>query len=214
MSLADQAFAVIQERIVSGSWAPGHALNRRDLAEDLGMSVAPVLEALVLLERQGLVETMPRVGTRVRAITQDGVRGQMLLREAFEVQAVYLLHGSGLRSHRSALLPLAEAADADYEDQRARWAADLAFHQALVAALGEPALTAAYANVMQLGFFHMINVVIDQQPRRRARDSHVRLLRRLLRVDAASAATAIRHHLASGKLALYTQAENTAEEAA
>jgi DNA-binding GntR family transcriptional regulator len=209
-SLADRAHAAILEHIISGVWPPGRELKRRELALELGMSVAPVLEALVLLERQGLIETIPRVGTRVRTVTREGVRGQMLLREALEVQAVHLLHGAALRPHRAALLPLAEAADADYQDQLARLSADLAFHRALVAAVGEPALEAAYATVMQLGFFHMINVVVDGPAGRRARDSHVRLLQRLQRADAAEAAGAIRRHLASGKLAIYTTAQEAA----
>ena len=202
-SLADRTYAAILERLISGRWAPGHALNRRAVAAELGVSVAPVLEALLRLEQQGLVETIPRVGTRVRTITRAAVRGQMVLREALEVQAVHLAHGADLRAHRATLEPLAIAADADYEDQRARWAADLAFHRALVACAGEPALDAAYTQAMQQGFFHMVNVVITTSPTRRARDSHVRLLRRLVRADAADAGAAIRRHLASGKLAIY-----------
>lgn len=203
--LADRCYHDILDRLVTGTWPPGHRLNRRDVAHELGVSVAPVLEAMVRLEHQGLLETIPRVGTRVRAITAETVYGQMVVRAALEVQAVHLAHGAALRPHRDALAALADEADRPHREPRRRWAADLDFHRALVACAGVPALDAAYAEAMQVGFFHAVNVVVEAPDRRRPADSHTALLRRLLRSDRERAEAAIRRHLASGKLAVFSR---------
>jgi DNA-binding GntR family transcriptional regulator len=65
VSLSEQAYYSIRERILKGEIPLGAPLSRRRLADELGMSLLPVAEALQSLERDGLVESQPRVGTRV-----------------------------------------------------------------------------------------------------------------------------------------------------
>src|SRR3990170_2843791 len=50
---------------------PGPRLSLRGVAGSLGMSMAPVGEALRELSRDGLVESEPRWGTRVRRMTAE-----------------------------------------------------------------------------------------------------------------------------------------------
>ena len=54
------------------------------------MSVLPVSEALRRLEEDGLVESRPRAGTRVRVPSESDVRDLYELREALESQAARL----------------------------------------------------------------------------------------------------------------------------
>ena len=65
-SLAHRAYVEIRDKILKGDLPVGVALSRRKLAEELKVSVPPITEALQHLERDGLVESKPRVGTRVR----------------------------------------------------------------------------------------------------------------------------------------------------
>jgi DNA-binding GntR family transcriptional regulator len=51
------------------------------------MSFLPVTEALLRLEIEGLLESRPRAGTRVRIPTEEDVRGHYAVRAALEVQA-------------------------------------------------------------------------------------------------------------------------------
>ncbi|MQA83851.1 MAG: FCD domain-containing protein [Streptosporangiales bacterium] len=61
---SDSLVSVIAEwiarGIIEGRLQPGHDLNSVDLAERFGTSRTPVREALMLLEKEGLVETPPR----------------------------------------------------------------------------------------------------------------------------------------------------------
>jgi DNA-binding GntR family transcriptional regulator len=80
-ALADQAYAFIRDAITSGRLSAGSKVTERSLAEQLGVSVTPVREALRQLEQDLLVE---RVGIRERRITE--LPGQTL-RETLVIYA-------------------------------------------------------------------------------------------------------------------------------
>src|ERR1041384_4840342 len=89
-SLAAEAYNVVRQRILRGELVLGQVISRRKLAAELGMSFLPVSEALLRLEFEGLLESRPRAGTRVRIPSRQDVRGHFLVREALEVQAARL----------------------------------------------------------------------------------------------------------------------------
>src|SRR5207249_11491172 len=89
-SLAAEAYNIVRQRILRGELAMGQVISRRKLAAELGMSFLPVSEALLRLEIEGLLESRPRAGTRVRIPTQQDVRGHDVVREALEMQAARL----------------------------------------------------------------------------------------------------------------------------
>jgi len=110
-SLVAQAYSGIREEIMRGRLRPGMPLSRRNLAEELGMSIIPVAEALRKLEDDGLVESRPRAGTRVRLHTEDDVRGLYELREALESQSARLFCQRATPGQRQELRRLAQQLD-------------------------------------------------------------------------------------------------------
>jgi DNA-binding GntR family transcriptional regulator len=54
------------------------------------MSFLPITEALKCLETEGLVESRPRIGTRVRIPSEQDIRDSNVIREALESQAARL----------------------------------------------------------------------------------------------------------------------------
>jgi DNA-binding GntR family transcriptional regulator len=96
VSLAEQAYQNIRGRILRGAIPLGAPLSRRRLAAELGMSLLPVAEALQALESDGLVESRPRVGTRVCMPTAEEIRERYEVREALESQAarLYSVHST------------------------------------------------------------------------------------------------------------------------
>lgn len=111
VSLAGQAYVAIRGEILRGQLRPGTALSRRRLARDLGMSVVPVADALRRLEGDGLVESRPRAGTRVRVPTDSDVRELYELREALETQSARLFAERATPAQRLELQRLAEQVD-------------------------------------------------------------------------------------------------------
>jgi DNA-binding GntR family transcriptional regulator len=66
-SASAAAGEVIREAIIDGRLPPGQRLKEEELARELGMSRTPVREALLTLESEGLVESIPRRGATVRS---------------------------------------------------------------------------------------------------------------------------------------------------
>src|SRR5881628_276384 len=111
-SLAAEAYSVVRQRILRGELVLGQAISRRKLAAELGMSFLPVSEALLRLEFEGLLESRPRAGTRVRIPSPDDVRGHYLVREALEAQAAMLFAHVATKQERAELQKLAARVDA------------------------------------------------------------------------------------------------------
>ncbi len=86
-TLGRQAYRALRDRILEGQLQPGQRLSLRGMAHSLGMSMAPVGEALRELSRDGLVESEPGWGTRVRKMTAASLRSQHVLRTALEGEA-------------------------------------------------------------------------------------------------------------------------------
>ena len=113
-TLADQAYQEIRSRILDGVYPLGSALSRRVLASELGMSFLPISEALQRLEHDGLVESRPRAGTRVRVPAVDEILERYQLREALETQAARLFAVNATKTQRAEILRLAKRVDKLY----------------------------------------------------------------------------------------------------
>ena len=87
-SLVDLAATGLRDRILSGDLRPGEKIVEEDLCARLGISRGPLREALRLLTQQGLVEHLPRRGSRVVEWSPDDVLQLFELRSVLERHAV------------------------------------------------------------------------------------------------------------------------------
>lgn len=110
-SLANEAYFTVREQILRGELGIGKVISRRKIASELGMSLVPVSEALMRLELEGLLESRPRAGTRVRIPTEEDVRGHYIVREALEVAAARLFTEVATAQDRAELQKLAARVD-------------------------------------------------------------------------------------------------------
>ena len=76
-SKSQRAYAWIRERITSQEFTPGYRLVLSALADDLGMSVVPVREAIRQLEAEGLVTFKRNVGAHVSMVDDSQYRHSM-----------------------------------------------------------------------------------------------------------------------------------------
>src|SRR3954451_19406901 len=110
-SLAAEAYEFVKQRILHGALPMGQVISRRKIAAELGMSFLPVSEALLRLEFEGLLESRPRAGTRVRIPSREDVRGHYIVREALEVQAAMLFSQVATAAERTELKKMAARVD-------------------------------------------------------------------------------------------------------
>jgi DNA-binding GntR family transcriptional regulator len=86
-NLSDEVFGVLRAGIMSQDLAAGTRLFEVDVAERLGVSRAPVREALRRLEQEGLVESFPRRGAVVVGLPETEIRAVYELRADIESRA-------------------------------------------------------------------------------------------------------------------------------
>jgi DNA-binding GntR family transcriptional regulator len=86
--LRERVLDVLREAIINGDLKPGDALRETELSESLGVSRAPLREALQILSTEGLVETVPYHGTTVRVLTKTDIEELYSLRSVLETFAV------------------------------------------------------------------------------------------------------------------------------
>lgn len=72
--LRDQIYQKIKRDILRGSYKPGEQLSANQLAENYQISSTPVREALNILEQEGFIEVLPRIGFFVARITVKEIR--------------------------------------------------------------------------------------------------------------------------------------------
>lgn len=86
--LVDEVYHRLRELIFQNSYTSGQRLDIDNLAEQLGVSRQPVVEAANRLAREGLLVVRPRVGTFVRQLSLEDVHhilGARLMMEIFAV---------------------------------------------------------------------------------------------------------------------------------
>lgn len=113
--LPELAYRTIREQILRGQFALGAAISRRRLAAELGMSIIPVSEAFQRLAKEGLIESKPQVGTRIRVPTETDIRDRFVIREALESQSARLFAERAGMAERRELGEMAVELDALYE---------------------------------------------------------------------------------------------------
>lgn len=85
--LRERVHDTLRGRIIDGIYQPGHRMVELELADQLGVSRAPVREALRALESEGFVTVVPRKGVVVSVLTARDVQELFDIREALDVLA-------------------------------------------------------------------------------------------------------------------------------
>ncbi len=86
LSQTEQAYEAIKRQIIELHLPPGSQFSEGRLATVAGTSKTPVREALVRLQRDGLVEAMPRSGYRVAPVTLRDTRDLCEFRSLLECE--------------------------------------------------------------------------------------------------------------------------------
>ena len=142
--LRDAAYQAIRDAIINGAIKPGATVSNAALADRLGLSRAPVRDALARLADEGLIETKPQSYTRVTDVDPRDVRdAAVVVRAMHELAtraAVPRLTPDDIDTMRAANRRF-DAATRD-RDIGAAMAADDDLHDVLVRRCGNKAVAA------------------------------------------------------------------------
>jgi DNA-binding GntR family transcriptional regulator len=146
-SLVELAVDRLRRDILSGRTDPGERLVEEQLTRRLGISRAPLREAMRLLAQQGLVEHIPRRGARVATLSDDDVRELYEVRDVLERHAISTMPaGPDLTGLRAALDVMRQATETDDRLELAN--AHRRFHTEVVRLGGNRQLTDLYESIL------------------------------------------------------------------
>ncbi len=196
MPLADRVYRAILDAICAGELAPGARITQDELAARLDVSRQPVLQALVLLRRQGFVRDSGRRGIVVAPFDRDFVAQLYEVRSALDGAAA---RGAARRGQADARLSgpglIAAGRAAVASGSVARMIeADMRFHLFLYDLSGNPLI----AETAGLHWHHIRRVMGGYIGRYRGRgeiwDEHEAILRAVVDGAPDEAERLARHH--------------------
>jgi DNA-binding GntR family transcriptional regulator len=157
-SLAEQAYRLLEEQLVTLKLAPGELIAEKDLMDKAGIGRTPVREAIQKLSAEGLLQVLPRKGLMVTPLRRSDLTRIIEARRVLERLMVVKAAERASPDQRQALRILAmhlEAADNDLEvffrlDQRLDELLEVACDNRFLV----KALTAMHSQCRRLWYLH------------------------------------------------------------
>ncbi len=146
--LADDVYDQILSAIVTGQIRPGDRLIQEKIAAEINISRTPVREALLRLEREGILEMSGRQGFSIRQISEHEIRDLYGAREAIEGYAAYWLAANRTPERIAAVAEkvAAERAVAD-PDVEAEFRLNRDIHRTIVEQTGNTTLMEMFDSI-------------------------------------------------------------------
>lgn len=192
--------AALKQAILSSLLRPGERLNVPDLAEQLGVSLTPVRNAVQLLAADGLIEVRPRSGTFVARLSAQDVRETFEIRCALEClaaeKAAATMNPVAIRRLRDLLSELNQPISTD-EQRAVHERNNTEFHNMIVAAATNQRLLDSYQGLnahIKIARIHSREV--DWRSRlEQERQEHTAIVDAIASHDPVRAAAAMRLHI-------------------
>jgi DNA-binding GntR family transcriptional regulator len=191
-SLREQVKDLLLERILKHQYAPGERLVETRIAQELGISQAPVREALRELESLRFVESAPFRGAWVREVSDRELAEVYPIRAALEDVAARLA-AERMKGGVAALEREVERM-AKAEGLREQVEHDVRFHQLIVEASGNARLIELWESLQVESRTTITALRTGLDPVEVAR-MHEPIVDALRRADADAAAREIRSHV-------------------
>ncbi|RJR30147.1 MAG: GntR family transcriptional regulator [Desulfobacteraceae bacterium] len=208
VSIREKVYRSIREGILNGTFTQGERLIESRLAHEIHTSRTPVREALHTLEREGLLESIPRVGYRVKKIRWSEVEEICEIRTVNEILAARWAMERMTPEQLRALEENIAASKREVlqdENPRSFVYRDAEFHELLASASGSSRLL----ELCQLLRRHMLRYRMESLYKKEtaleAIDWHTRILECLKNKDEKGIAKAIRSHLEFAKKSIQSQ---------
>lgn len=153
-TLREEILDQIRMRIVNQELKPGEKIVETDLANEFGVSRAPIREALRQLENENLIEYVRNAGCSVKEVTAQDAYEIYLMRAHYEMLAVKIVQGKipedVIESMQEVLDKMTNIEEENYLDV---FTLDNEFHGKLLKAIG---LSRLYKEWKELNYGNII----------------------------------------------------------
>jgi len=201
VSIRQKVYDFLRNQILSNHIAAGERLVEGRLARQINVSRTPIREALHILEMEGLIESIPRVGYRVKALRWEDVEELCEIRAVNEILAAKWAMKRIRQDELAAIKENIDTAEAEIQGGQPKLFVDrdAEFHEMLVAASGSQRLL----ELCQMLRRHMLRYRIESlyvaESGLRAVTGHRRVLECLEKKDEIGIEAAIHQHLEQSK---------------
>ena len=199
--LVDQVYRALLDAISEGSLAPGQRITQEDIAEQLAVSRQPVLQALRLLKKDGFVHDAPGRGVLVAPLDVGWMLSVYEVRGALDALAARLAAQKRVRLDPRLIEQGRKAARG--KNVKAMIDADMAFHDAIYTASGNPLIGQSALQHWRHLRRVMGAVLREERQREAVWDEHEAIANAIAAGDDAAAVRLIEEHSqhAGGNLA-------------
>ena len=197
LSLRDQAYEAIKDRIITCEFRPGECINEASVSALLGLGRTPVHQAIDRLMLEEMVDVIPRKGVIVKPVILQDVMQMIEVRLVNETQCARLAAERAEDGHITDMsAALAKATRAiDEQDIHTLMTLDREFHQLLASASKnfELAEILRRLNERSLRFWFISFTTPDHH--RSFQRQHEAVFEAVRKHDADDAANAMRVHI-------------------
>lgn len=188
----DEVYKVLLDAISEGSLAPGSRLTQEEIAAQLEVSRSPVLQALRLLKKDGLVLDAPGRGLLVAPLDASWISHLYEIRGALDALAARLAATRGVKLDKSLITNGRRASKSGNVKELIE--ADIAFHSAIYIASGNP-LIAETAHLHWVHLRRVMGAVLQVSSQRKSIwDEHAAIAEAIAQGDADKGAALSEQH--------------------
>lgn len=187
----------LRNLIFDGTLQPGDRIVESRLARELGISQAPVREALRELEQMGLVVSYPNRGSSVRQINPQDAREMYTLRAHLEAMAVQLAAPKLTDEDLAAMDDLIDGMIAAGNDDNPELLTqlDTRFHEFICERSGHSLLLRTWQGINPLNWTMMTVIRLKDRNLRELAERHRPIVDALRAHNSVEAEQAIRQHV-------------------
>ncbi|QQK08081.1 GntR family transcriptional regulator [Miniphocaeibacter halophilus] len=84
ITMSEKVYMKLHSKIMNLNIKPGKNISIKDICESMNVSRSPARDAIIRLEEEGLVESIPQVGTRITKIDLKTMEDERYLRHCIE----------------------------------------------------------------------------------------------------------------------------------
>lgn len=88
LTIGDKVYNTLRHSIIELNIKPGEIVTIKDISTQMNVSRSPVRDALIKLEKEGLITSMPQRGTMISKIDLSKVNEERFLRECIEQKVI------------------------------------------------------------------------------------------------------------------------------
>ncbi|GAB6143277.1 GntR family transcriptional regulator [Desulfocicer niacini] len=197
-----QVYEHLRDQILENIIEPGSRLVEAQIAKALGISRTPVREALHILEKDGFIDSIPRVGYRVRELVLDELEEIFEIRKVNELLAcswaIRKITPETIKALEKNLKLTAQALKNDQPETFLEL--DQEFHEMLVLASGSQHLTDLCQQLRRLMLRYRMDSIKSTETVEKALKGHTAILNALKEKDEKALMDALVSHLHYSKL--------------